>query len=283
VYLPFSVRLSIHRQRLLNGPLGRYLIELEALGQCIPPPRHDLSASVSVPDPDHNQNLIFCLMAHCQPSWKISCKSVSKFLRKFANKQTDRQTNNGDYITFLVEVINELMLSAVWTRCHCQWLVINASASVHIIISRYNIHEMSIGNRWTSTNCLAVVMVSWQILSKSIDTRQLLQQRGLSMTTASNSVRCPYATWLSIERTWIHLALNIDAYSEERYIDYSSTSVSSACVAYQSPFCYIAIIYRRRKQIAFTVLIPCWHLPHLYCSPTDNLCSRSRYAHAIVY
>jgi len=47
----------------------------EALGQCIP-----------------HQNLTICSLAHCQPSLKISCKSVRKFLRKVANRQTDRQT-----------------------------------------------------------------------------------------------------------------------------------------------------------------------------------------------
>ena len=44
-------------------------------------------------DPDRHQNLISCSSAHCQPSLKISCKSVRKFLRKVANKQTDKQTN----------------------------------------------------------------------------------------------------------------------------------------------------------------------------------------------
>jgi len=45
------------------------------------------------PDPDRQQNLIICLLAHCQPLLKISCKSVPKFLRKVANRQTDRQTD----------------------------------------------------------------------------------------------------------------------------------------------------------------------------------------------
>jgi len=45
-------------------------------------------------------------MAHCQPSLKISCKSVRKFLRKVANKQTNIQTNNDENIALLAEVIN---------------------------------------------------------------------------------------------------------------------------------------------------------------------------------
>jgi len=37
-------------------------------------------------------------LAHCQPSLKISCKSVAKFLHKVTNKQRDRQTNNDENI-----------------------------------------------------------------------------------------------------------------------------------------------------------------------------------------
>ena len=36
-------------------------------------------------------DLIFCSLAHCQPSLKFSCKSVPKFLRKVANRQTNKQ------------------------------------------------------------------------------------------------------------------------------------------------------------------------------------------------
>ena len=51
-----------------------------------------------------------CSLAHCQPSLKISCKSVRKFLHKVAN----RQTNNDDYITFLAEVKICLHLTTLW-------------------------------------------------------------------------------------------------------------------------------------------------------------------------
>jgi len=47
-------------------------------------------------DPVRDQNLIICSRAHCKPFLKISCKSVEKFLRKVANRQTDKQTNNDD-------------------------------------------------------------------------------------------------------------------------------------------------------------------------------------------
>jgi len=59
-------------------------------------PNTDESGKQSLnPDggPKRRQNLIICSLAHCQPSLKISCKSVRKFLCKVVNRQTDRQTN----------------------------------------------------------------------------------------------------------------------------------------------------------------------------------------------
>jgi len=43
-------------------------------------------------DLDRHQNLTGCSLAHCQPSLKISCKSMRKFLRKVA-KKTEKQTD----------------------------------------------------------------------------------------------------------------------------------------------------------------------------------------------
>ena len=48
---------------------------------------------IRIRDPDCHQNLIICSLARCQPSLKISCKSVRSFLRKVANRQTDKDTN----------------------------------------------------------------------------------------------------------------------------------------------------------------------------------------------
>ena len=48
---------------------------------------------IRIPDSDRYQNLIVCSLTRCQPSLKISCKSVRKFLRKVANKQTGKQTD----------------------------------------------------------------------------------------------------------------------------------------------------------------------------------------------
>jgi len=46
---------------------------------------------IRISDPDHHQNLIICSLAHCQPSLKISCKSIQKFLHNVANEQTDKE------------------------------------------------------------------------------------------------------------------------------------------------------------------------------------------------
>jgi len=48
---------------------------------------------IRIRDPDRHQNLIFCSLAHCHPSLKIPCKSVRKFLRKVADRLTERQTD----------------------------------------------------------------------------------------------------------------------------------------------------------------------------------------------
>jgi len=57
---------------------------------------------IQIRDPDRHQNLIICSLAHCQPSLKISCKSVPKFLRKVHNRQTNKQTTNNDYISYII-------------------------------------------------------------------------------------------------------------------------------------------------------------------------------------
>jgi len=68
---------------------------------------------IQIRDPDRHQNTIICLLAYCQPSLQILCKSVSKFLRNVADRQTqtNRQTNNDDYISSLAEVIRRFTIS----------------------------------------------------------------------------------------------------------------------------------------------------------------------------
>jgi len=48
---------------------------------------------ILISETDCHQNLTVFSMAHCQPSLKISCKSVQKFLCKVANRHTNTQTN----------------------------------------------------------------------------------------------------------------------------------------------------------------------------------------------
>jgi len=55
--------------------------------------RNRIHIRVRIGDPDCQRNLVMCLLIHCQPSVKISCKFAQKLLRKVANRQTNRQTN----------------------------------------------------------------------------------------------------------------------------------------------------------------------------------------------
>ena len=48
-------------------------------------------------DSDCHGNLIICSLTQCQPSLKISCKSIWKFLHRVANKRT----NNDDYVALM--------------------------------------------------------------------------------------------------------------------------------------------------------------------------------------
>jgi len=57
-----------------------------------------IAIRIRIRDPDRHQNLNVCSLAHCQPSLKISSKSVRKFLLKAANSETDRQTTTITYL-----------------------------------------------------------------------------------------------------------------------------------------------------------------------------------------
>jgi len=65
------------------------------------------------PPPPKFNRLFLC---HCQPSLKISYKSVRKFLPKVASRQINRQANNDDYISSFAEVI---MLENSCCKCTC--------------------------------------------------------------------------------------------------------------------------------------------------------------------
>jgi len=49
---------------------------------------------IRICDPDRHQNLIICSVAHYQQFLIILCKLVHKSLRKVANRQTNKQTDN---------------------------------------------------------------------------------------------------------------------------------------------------------------------------------------------
>jgi len=85
-------------------------------------------------DPDRHQNLIICSLAHCQPSLKISCKSVRTFLRKVANRlTTDKQTNKQRWKHNLLVWVNK------------EW-IITCSIGGHLEMERQFVR------RWTDTN-----------------------------------------------------------------------------------------------------------------------------------
>ena len=56
-------------------------------------------------DPNHSQNVITSSFYHFGHILKILSKSVHKFLSDLVHKQTDGQTNAGENITSLAEVI----------------------------------------------------------------------------------------------------------------------------------------------------------------------------------
>ena len=61
-------------------------------------------------DPNHFQNLTISSFYVFRHILKISSKSVHKFLSYLIHKQTDGQTNPGENITSLTEVIMQVML-----------------------------------------------------------------------------------------------------------------------------------------------------------------------------
>ena len=81
---------------------------------------------IGIRNSDHHQNLVIC-----QPSLKISCKSIQKFLRKVVNRHTDKQwwlhilhcgsndwTSDNTYryenIILLVSEFNKIFVSATF-------------------------------------------------------------------------------------------------------------------------------------------------------------------------
>ena len=97
---------------------------------------------MQIPNLDRLQNIIICSFDHCRPSLKISCESFRKFLRKVANKQTDKQTNNDDYISSLPEVI--IALNVI----HCIWLSYSKSGCNLVACGYRTEHTVIVYIRW---------------------------------------------------------------------------------------------------------------------------------------
>ena len=69
-------------------------------------------------DPDHSQNLIISSFYLLRYILKISSKSVHKFLSYLVHQYTNSQTNPGENITSLAEVIN---INELLSRKGCRW------------------------------------------------------------------------------------------------------------------------------------------------------------------
>jgi len=130
-------------QRTIN--LTLYVInrlQLEALGQCI---LHtsakarltSVAVWIRIPDADRHQNLNICSLVHCQPSMKISCKSVRKFLRKVA--LTDKQTNNYDYIFSVAGVTNVCELIYAHMPMHADFINYISRGRREMYVSRASV------------------------------------------------------------------------------------------------------------------------------------------------
>jgi len=99
---------------------------------------HFTSVAIRIPiriqirDPDRHQNLTICSLVHCQPSLKISCKSVRKFFcaKLLTDRQTDRQTNSDDYISSLPEVIGLSYFTGQRSPISCTHKAICVTAAI---------------------------------------------------------------------------------------------------------------------------------------------------------
>jgi len=85
-------------------------------------------------DPDHHQNLIICSLAQCQPSVKISCKSIWKFLRKVANRQ-NKQTMMITYVLSWRSWLTELTFYDINKHHYGDDLL---SQSLRLLLKKFN-------------------------------------------------------------------------------------------------------------------------------------------------
>jgi len=75
--------------------------------------------AIRIRDPERQQNLIICSLPIANVPWKFYANPFGSFCTKLlTGNQTNRQTNNDDYITFLTEV-NNMWCYAMKCRIIC--------------------------------------------------------------------------------------------------------------------------------------------------------------------
>jgi len=88
--MPVPLRCSTYCGHSTAKPLGQALLyKTRCTGTVHTSAKACLtSVAIRIREPDHQQNIIICSLAYCQPSLKISCNSVQK-LCKVAKIQTN--------------------------------------------------------------------------------------------------------------------------------------------------------------------------------------------------
>ena len=87
-------------------------------------------------DPDHSQNLIISSCYLLRHILKISSKSVHNFLSYLVHKQTDGQTNPGENITSLAEVISgKYILKFIETVISCCYSFLAIYENIYVFMA----------------------------------------------------------------------------------------------------------------------------------------------------
>ena len=169
-------------------------------------------------------------LVNCQPSLKISYKSVRKFLRKVANSQTnsktDKQTNNDENVTSLGSVTNvNLQFSLDFCQIVDQWMT-RFTATVACVYRGHYTATVSKTATMEATKLLIVVSVTnLTNLAFHQSPHECLKIRSHSVRAAPrvDAVRrCRNAGWTNLKRIlcvwslWWHPVIYIQLYSPYR-------------------------------------------------------------------
>ena len=88
--------------------LTKTITELEALATGTVHTSAKARLTRGIRDPDRQQNLIIVQWPIANLPWKCHANPFGSFCAKLlTDRQTDKQINNGNYISFLAEIINE--------------------------------------------------------------------------------------------------------------------------------------------------------------------------------